>query len=815
LKLLFSFLLLSIISIQSFSQEIKLDYNDLPLNEVLLDLSARHNIQVSINAKTSAACRITLIQNFKTISKALEFLAKSCELEIAKVGEVYSFIEQKELPIEKVKAVYYQYQGEISDSESQESLPYAKIKVGNTGVIADENGRFSVRSLNPTEKIQIRYLGYHILDSTLSKNHNIKIGLKAQNLQLKAVIVDTSNRIYLSQVGDEPGKTKFNDISTSLVPGGNNNWMFNYMRLYPGIMAAGESVSDYIIWGSYSGQNHIIYDGITLFNSISVSNEIGRVNPSIVKSLDVYKGGYNVDIGDRTGGVLLIHGKDGNKKKVAGNISLNNQIANIYMNIPLFKNTSSLQFSVRKSYQLLKFEQKKNSQEGFVSPEFAFTDFNLKFSTKFKNNDLLQISSVASRDEYSTSFEKKDSKDYSANLLSGSDQIGTSLKYTHSTKKRGISTFSLSHSNYQSFRLNEASLKDSLAMQENIFINVDWKNNINEYSARLHHSFNTFKKNSVELNLAYIRNESDFTLNKSFGSFSNSQISLDRISAFAKDRIQIGKGFNVDLGVKIDLPFNSLQPYVQPRVNGTLNLTDKVNFTFGWGLYNQFASKTTITDSIGTTSSIWEVTGNNESPVQSAMHNVLGFSYNGKKIEMGVDGYAKIIDGLARYYSNSDTTTLSIGSAIAIGADVFIKFRFKKHEFWSSYSIGKVEETFNYEGLTKVELAPQNQLHEIKAAGVFNFHPFYFSLASVIGSGIESNFINSEFNYTRPYMRTDIAFQYKFKTQKLNFETGFSIVNLFNNRNARISQFTSFPDGTIASIRATHFTPSIFFNMKF
>jgi hypothetical protein len=160
---------------------------------------------------------------------------------------------------------------------------------------------------------------------------------------------------------------------------------------------------------------------------------------------------------------------------------------------------------------------------------------------------------------------------------------------------------------------------------------------------------------------------------------------------------------------------------------------------------------------------------------------------------------------------HSGSLNIWFNAFVAIGADVFIKFRFKKHEFWSSYFIGKVEETFNYEGLTKLELAPQNQLHEIKAAGVFNFHPFYFSLASVIGSGIESNFINSAFNYTRPYMRTDIGFQYKFKTQKLNFETDLSIVNLFNNRYARVIQFTSFPDGTIVSIRTRHFTPSIFF----
>lgn len=814
MKLLISIFFVAIVGIQTFSQEIKLDYNNLPLNEVLLDLSARYDIQISINATTSSACKITISKAYKNVPIALESLANQCHLEITKVGDVYSFIDAKP-EIKNDEITYFQYQGEIVDEQSHEALPYAKVKIGSTGLISDENGRFSIRSKNPTEQVQIKYLGYSIKDSVISHNQNLKFELKPQNLQLSAVIVDTINRIHFSQMGDQTGVAKFNDVSTALIPGGNNNWMFNYMRLYPGIMAAGESVSDYIIWGSYSGQNHIIYDGITLFNSISVSNEIGRVNPSIIKSLDVYKGGYNVDVGDRTGGVLLIHGKTGNKEKLTGNISLNNQIANIYLDIPLFKKSSSLQLSARKSYQLLKFNKFKRPEEGFVSPEFDFTDFNLKFSTKFKNNDLLQISSIASKDEYSALFEKKQSKEFSSNFLSGSNQIGSSIKYVHNTKKRGISTLTLAHSNYSLYQINQATFKDSSSTIETIFQNNDWENDFNEYMAKFHHGFNTHKNNSFELSLAFIRNEFNFILNQSLTSFEDQANELNRLSGFVKDRIQLAKRFRINLGVKLDLPLNSLKPYIQPRLNGVLNLTDKVNINFGWGIYNQFASQTTIVDSLGAVSSIWQISDGIDVPVQTAMHNVIGFTYSGNKIEVGVDGYFKMIDGLARYYSSELITDLSVGSATALGSDLFLKYRFKKHEIWASYSIGQVKESFVFEDKVSTELAPQSQLHEIKSAGVFNFHPFYFSLATVYGSGIQSSFIKNNFTQTKPYLRTDIAFQYKFNTKRINFETGFSIVNLFNNRNVRISQFTSFPDGTIASTRATHFTPSLFFNVKF
>ncbi len=789
-------------------------YNNLPLNEVLLDLSAKYNIQVSINAVTSGGCLVTVDQEFKTKTEALASLAEMCHLEIKRVGEVYSFVEKEEEVTKKKKPIYYLYQGEVLDDNTLEPLPYAKIMIGDNGLIADEQGRFSLRSENQSESISIKYLGYFLKDSIVKHNRNLQFSLKAQNLELSAVIVDTSNYIYRSQISDQGGKTRFNDITQTLIPGGSNNWMFNYMRLYPGIMAAGESVSDYIIWGSYSGQNHIIFDGITLFNSISVSNEIGRVNPSIIKSLDVYNGGYNVDIGDRTGGVLLINGKSGNKTKASGNVSLNNQVANIYFDLPLFKKTSSLQLSARKSFELFDFQKSNFNEENSIRPEFDFSDLNVKFTTRFKNKDLLQISSIASADKYSFSFENKQAKDYAASLNSGSEQVGTSLKYVHNFKKRGISTITFAHSNYQSFRISDASFKDSLALDEKLIRNSNWTNKFNEYSAKYHHSFSSFKRNTFQFSASYIRNEFKLFSNETLSNYADKRSSINRLSGFVKDKIQLNKRIQLDLGLKLDMPFNSLKPYLQPRVNGKIDLTEKMAFSFGSGIYYQFASQATFVDSLGGESSSWVISDGVEVPIQSAMHNVIGFSYSAKKIEIGLNAYHKIMKGLSRYYINADSTFLDVGDATAMGSDLFIKYRIKKHEVWASYSIVQVQEEF---GINESSLAPQSQLHELKTAAVFNFHPFYFSAASVFGSGVQTTIFKDNQNHLpiKPYLRTDIAFQYKFKTDKLNFETGFSIVNLFNNRNYRISQFTSFPDGTVASTRGTHFTPSIFFNVRF
>ena len=140
-----------------------------------------------------------------------------------------------------------------------------------------------------------------------------------------------------------------NDVSARLIPGNNSNVIFNHLRLFPGIMAAGESTADYIIWGSYPGQNQVIFDGMTLFNSYGINDDIGRVNPLMVKNIEVFKGGFGVDVGDRIGGVVLVDGKSGNMNEVDGKISVSNEIANGYISIPMFSGTTTMQLAGRGS----------------------------------------------------------------------------------------------------------------------------------------------------------------------------------------------------------------------------------------------------------------------------------------------------------------------------------------------------------------------------------------------------------------------------------------------------------------------------------
>ncbi|MFT6216912.1 MAG: hypothetical protein ACJAS3_003330, partial [Roseivirga sp.] len=81
-----------------------MEYKGEPLNEILLDLNDRFGIQISVNASLANQCLITIKNEFSNIAQAIEALAKECQLTYVKIGEVYTFRNQQELPPDDKKS---------------------------------------------------------------------------------------------------------------------------------------------------------------------------------------------------------------------------------------------------------------------------------------------------------------------------------------------------------------------------------------------------------------------------------------------------------------------------------------------------------------------------------------------------------------------------------------------------------------------------------------------------------------------------------------------------------------------------------------
>jgi hypothetical protein len=819
--LFLTFWLSLFVNSNAISQNITLDYDNLMLNEILLDINTRYGIQVSISSKISAQCKISLHQKNISVQKAIDLLAEYCDLDVQKIGQVYTFRKKN---IEKTKVTKtkrrkrFLFQGEILDEKSLEPLPYSNVTVGKTTIKSDHNGRFSYQGFQRKDLFQVKHLGYRIIDTSLSYGNKHIILITANIQELEEIIVTRVKPVetYTVTSGDGAGRIQLNNAGSKFIPGSNNNFIFNNLRMYPGIMAAGESSSEFIIWGSYPGQGQITYDGITLFNGAGMNGDLGRVNPLMIQNIEVYKGGYNVNIGDRVGSAVIIDSKDG-QKKTTGAINLDNQLASFYLSIPLLKKTSTLQIAARKSYyQLIDFQEKFTSDKiNFVYPKYDYGDLNLKFTTVFKNRDRIQISSIASLDGYDETLDKKGMTTYaySSYLTANSFQLGNSINYVHNWKNGGITRVLFAQSLFKPKESFTSTFSDSSNLSENY--TSSFENGIDEYQLQVEHSLSATPKNQLDFSAAFIRNNCSFDAVEGPSILKNFDYTINRLSLYVKDQLTLWNRLHLQFGLKGDVLITQLKPYLQPRVNGKLVVTENWNINIAWGIYNQFVTKIQLLDSSGARSLIWSLADEFYTPVQQSMHNVVGLSYLGKSLEFGLEGYYKTFNGIIRH-SESDTFINSeIISGYGYGADFFSKLRIKKHEVILSYSLGQFNEQVASElTSTPVSEAEQSQRHEIKTSLNLWFKPVTISISGVYGSGFKS-FSSKNENEIKPYSRIDIALKYTKKLKKTSLNTGISILNLLNTANSRLFRTTNFSDSSSYSTLGIPFTPTLFFNLNF
>jgi hypothetical protein len=201
-----------------------------------------------------------------------------------------------------------------------------------------------------------------------------------------------------SQVGERAGMIRLNHQIAYRLPGNGDDAVFNFLRLQPGILAAGEQSSEMIIWGSYSGHSQLIFDGFTIFGPKNFNDNISYVNPYMAKEIRIFKGGYPARYGGRVGGIVEISGIEGNRKKPSVNLNINNMTLSGMASVPV-KNQAALTLAYRHTYYnlvdagdlgLLADRNGKGPGRQVdisVIPDYRFSDLNLKFAGSTGSGD--------------------------------------------------------------------------------------------------------------------------------------------------------------------------------------------------------------------------------------------------------------------------------------------------------------------------------------------------------------------------------------------------------------------------------------------
>ncbi|WP_321342729.1 TonB-dependent receptor domain-containing protein [uncultured Draconibacterium sp.] len=830
LQLLF-ILLLFTFTVQA--QSVHLDYKNQSLDNVLLDFRDDYGIKLSFSNNQLSKYKITINKDFSNAKEALDFLLLNKPLTLQKIGDVYIISQQLAPPPKQ-----YTLSATVFDQISGERLPYAHLLVNNRQLTSGQNGSFSASSkIDSLFHIQVKYLGFSVFDTTLTASGHYKLGLQPLVYQLDEIEVNSMLATHKSGAGDLPGTIRLNSFVSNYLPGNGDHSVFNLLRLQPGILAAGEQSADLLIWGSYEGQSKLLFDGITLFSMKNYNDNISTINPLMVKDLKVQKGGYGVDYTGRVGSIVDVTGKDGNRYKPSAVLNINNQTINAMASVPVIKNKASLMVAMRQTYYQLydkssvTFGTGRNGNSNIdrtLYPDYNLRDFNVKFSGELDPSTTYKINYLRSKDDfiYSLNLDGTQSN-FIYDDSEHNRQFGWSAEINHSWQNGMKSLFRISGSDLNKNVDNQQQIGGGSGSggpngsrrpgEYQTTLNDQINNQIKELDLVLENQVQITPAHNLKTVVGIKHQQtaySEDSLNINLHQIDNEHTVLN---ARVADSWSVTPKLKVNLGLLFEHVLDYNQNYWQPRLSLKYQLSDNLNASLAYGKYTQFVTQLPQIDDFDNIRYFWMTVNapNNRIYAQKATHKVAGLNYhlNGFKVDVNV--FQRDITGLTRFNDYSYNSAIYSGESNSKGVDVLVSQTFKHLNYWLAYTYSKTKEHFDYFATDDFQRALHDQRHELKAALIYQLNKWHFSANFVYGSGFPDLLDESILN---DYQRLDIALNRSFSYKMLDFNAGFSILNILNRQNIKYDNFYRLEDeeGEITlHANAVPFTPTLYFNISF
>ncbi len=780
-------------------------------------------------------------------------------------------------PAETPKKFHIRVSGRITDRNTGESLPNVSISVLGTyaGTTSNVDGYFTLYDVpSDTAILQFSNVGYVVSNIFLSPQKPLD-SIQVQMINLKSSlgeVVVYARRPQSFKLNQKVSMIKMTPALIENLPSIGTKDVFRAFQLMPGISAANENSSGLYVRGGTPDQTLVLYDGFTVYNVEHMFGFFSAFNSNAIKDISLYKGGFESKFGGRLSSVVDINGKEGNSKGFNGGMDLSGMGTNLYGEGPLGKNTVGI-INFRRSFKTglyTKLFQKYNSQsttggnQNFRRGPFGngqntqsyFYDVNGKFTWKPTSKDVFALSIYNGADNLDNSITPR-----LPSFLGGSGRslglditditdwgnTGTSLKWTRRVNAKLFVNSMVSFSNYFSSR--ERSVKRTTTGSSG---DVETKtgtfedNNLVDYSAKSDIEYKLSKTHTLEAGVM-------FTYNGIKYSYAQSD------TAKIIDRNTTGSTSSIYLQDKINLLHNKLliipglrgsyfspsgKPYLEPRLNISYDVTEKVKLKGSVGKYYQFAKRVSREDVLQGNKDFWTLADGNRIPVSSSLQFIAGTSWENDNWLIDVEGYYKKMDNLSEYSLRFQPRPGSVsyaenffeGTGYAAGIDFLVQKKFGDYSGWVAYTLGKAVN--NYPVYGSADFYASNDVrHEFKTAHMYKWKKFDFGLTFIFASGrpytapvgaytitlldgTEKDIINVGVkNGSRlpAYHRLDISATYNFgKIADGHGSVGISFFNAYNRANVWYKNYEIVDNVVVATdVNYLSFTPNLTFTYKF
>ncbi len=608
--------------------------------------------------------------------------------------------------------------GFIYEDETGEPAVFCNaILEGTTfGATTDINGYFIITKIEPGDyTLKVTYLGFDTIserirvlaDDIISQNYFLKkSSVKLETITISAERAEARTETKTSVVKITPKQIK------QIPSVGGQADFAQYLQVIPGVVFTGDQGGQFYIRGGSPIQNKVLLDGMTIYNPFHSIGLFSVLETDVIRSADVYTGGFNAEYGGRLSSIMDITTKDGNKKRFSGIVGASTFGARAVLEGPIIKQKApdkgsmSFLFSFKNSYlaESSKIFYSYIDEDGLP---FNFDDYYGKISINAANGSKVSFFGFSYNDQV---------KNYKAISDFGWKSAGGGANFVIIPGNSpvlidGIISYSQYRSSINSSALNERS----------------------SFIGGFNGGFNVaYFLGKDELKFGF--ELEGYRTEYKFRNFINTEIeqiqNTTQLGLYAKYKAVIGK-FIVEPGFRVQVYASLSEVSPEPRLAVKYNATKRFRIKLAAGMYTQnliaassdrdvvnlFYGFLSGPENLPSTFDGKEV----KSRLQKSNHLVLGTEFDlSRSLTLNVEGYYKNFPQLTninrfKIYSEEnapdgatdvETKDFILEKGNAYGVDVVLKYDYKKLYLWFVYSLGYVHREFENPEGEMVEYTP-------------------------------------------------------------------------------------------------------------
>lgn len=589
--------------------------------------------------------------------------------------------------------------------QDNEPIPFANVVIDGTklGTVAADNGFFTINNVPAGDyRVIASFIGYEnsiqnvkvTADRISNQNFYLQEGSEVlQEVEINAERKERDNKVLTSVVTLDPKEI------TRFSVGGDAD-IIKAVQVLPGVITTGDQGGQLYIRGGAPIQNLILLDGMIVYNPFHSIGFFSVFDNDIIRSADVYTGGFTAEYGSRNSAVMDVKTRSGNRQRLAGKVSASTYTAKMLLEAPLGKKNErgfangSFLVSAKTSY----LDQTSSIFYPYVETEFGglpftFTDIYAKASTQSENGS--QVNAFGFSFDDGVRYGQNNSIDWNSRGL-GFNFIAIPAA------AKVIMSGDASYSYY-----------DISSIEGNII----QTSGISGFNGGLDFTYFLRKSDEFKFGLEAITYRTDFDVDAPLGRSVAQVENTTELGTYARYRINTNR---LIAEPSFRIHYYGSQSFIsfEPRLGLKYNVNDWLRLKASGGWYSQnlmagnsdrdvvnlfygFLSGVSLGD-LPATFRGEELTNS----LQLAQHAVVGFEVElSKNLSLNVEAYLKNFEQITnlnrnKIYDENSTAAQGkpdilvkdfiIEKGVAQGVDFLLKYTTKDLYVWMAYSLGEI-----------------------------------------------------------------------------------------------------------------------------